>query len=270
MKRNNLTSVAAILALVLAAAPVAAQHSRPTLHVNPRWSDCSFQLDAALTQAAWRQFTREAGVVVYFRPLADAQPMGKGKFEVAVHQWATGIDDHDAAWNDTFVHPDSTHWLFEGSRLQFPGLTVRAGVTEKTDVGVYFSKNPNANYGVLGAQVQRNLLGGPSSDWAASARLSFVSLYGPEDLDLTVIGWDMVASREVALATWATLAPYAGFSSYLARSHERSAVVDLKDEYEGDSQVMVGTVLKVSGVRLAVEYSMASVNSLSMKVGLGR
>ena len=46
--------------------------------------------------------------------------MGRGKFEVSVLQWQTDIDDHDAAWNDTFVHPDSVHWLFEGSGPQVP------------------------------------------------------------------------------------------------------------------------------------------------------
>jgi hypothetical protein len=90
-------------------------------------------------------------------------------------------------------------------------------VTEKTDVGVYFSKNPNANYGFAGGQVQRALLGGPDSDWDASARLSFVTMFGPEDLDFTVIGWDIVASREIPLTTWASVSPYAGVSSYLGR-----------------------------------------------------
>jgi len=47
-------------------------------------------------------------------------------------------------------------------------------------------------------------------------------------------------------------------------------VVDLKDEYEGGSQVMVGTTLQVSGVRLAMEYNKAAVNSVSLKVGFGR
>jgi hypothetical protein len=277
MKRINLTSAAMALVIALAPIPAKAQayahrggSGRPVLHINHRWDECSFQLDPALTPTGWRQFTREAGLVTYFRPLADAKPMGKGKWEVSMLQWQTNIDDHDAAWNDTFVHPDSTHWLFEGSGLKFPGLTVRAGMTERTDVGVYFTKNPNANYGFAGAQVQRNLIGGPDSDWDASARLSFVTLFGPEDLDFTVIGWDILASREIPLTTWASVSPYAGVSSYLGRAHEKSAVVDLKDEYDGGSQAMVGAVLQLSGARLAMEYNKAKVNSISMKVGFGR
>jgi hypothetical protein len=272
MNRRNLTTAAMALAIALSSSPLSAQHSHehgPTLHVNPRWKECSFQLSANLTQAAWRQFTEEAGLVAYFRPLSDARPMGKGKFELSILQYETRIDDHDAAWNDTFVHPDSTHWLFEGSGLKFPGLTVRAGVTDKTDVGVYFTKNPNANYGFYGAQVQQNFIGG-TSDWAASARASFVSLYGPEDLNFTVVGLDLVASREIALTSWASVSPYAGISSYLTGAQEKSSVVDLENEYVGGSQTMVGAVLQLSGARVAMEYNAARVNSISMKVGFGR
>ena len=270
MRHTNLI-IAAVALMALVQTPVSAQHSdRPHLHGNGRWDECSIQLDPSLTQAAWRQFTKEAGIVAYFRPLSDAQPMGKGKFEVSLMQWQTNIDDSDAAWNDTFVHPDSTHWLFEGSGLKFPGLMVRAGVSNRTDVGVYVTKNPNANYGFFGAQVQQNLVGGSTGEWAVATRASFTSLYGPEDVDFTVIGWDLVASREFALTSWAALSPYAGVSSYFTMSHEKSAVVDLDNEYVGGSQAMVGAALKMSGARLAVEYNKAAVNSISMKVGFGR
>lgn len=271
MQRISLTAAAVAVATALTSPQLGAQeHAAPTLHVNPRWRECSFQLSSSLSKGAWRQFTREAGLVTYFRPLADAKPMGKGKFELSMLQWQTGIDHHDDAWNDTFVHPDSAHYLFEGSRLKIPGLMVRAGVGEKTDVGLYFTKSPGANYGFVGGQVQRSFVGGTTSEWAAAARVSFTSMYGPEDLDFSVIGWDVVASRDIRLATWAVLSPYAGVSSYLARSHEKSAVVSLADEYEGGSQVMVGTTLKLSGVRVAMEYNRARVNSVSLKLGFAR
>lgn len=242
--------------------------TRPHLHTSSRWDECSIQLDASLTQKAWRQFVQEAGLVAYFRPLIDAKPMGKGKFEVSILQWETRIDDSEAAWNDTFVHPDSTHWLFEGDGLKFPGLMVRAGVSNKTDVGIYATKNPNANYGFYGAQVQQNLFS--RNNWDASGRLSFTSLFGPEDVNLTVFGWDMVASREFALTTWAAVSPYVGVSSYFTMGRESSPLVDLDNEYVGGSQAMVGAVLELSGARLGIEYNAAKVNSLSMKVGFGR
>lgn len=244
------------------------QHGQPILHINPRWRECSFQLDPSLTQAAWRQFTREAGLVVYFRPLSDARPMGKGKVELSAVMAKTGIDDADAAWNDTFVHPDAEHVLFEGNGLQFPGLMVRAGLTRRTDVNLYFTKSPGANYGFYGAQLQRTLLGGRAGRWATAARVSFVSMYGPEDLDFRVAGADLVASRQVKLTSWASLSPYAGVSGYLASSHEKTTAVSLRDEHVPGAQANVGAALQLSAARLGVEYNVAAVRSLSMKVGI--
>jgi len=270
MKRTH-SIVGAILATALFQSPAVAQsHDEPHLHVNPRWKECSFQLAPTLTQSAWHQFTREAGLVTYFRPLADARPMGKGNFDVSVVQWETGIDDADPAWNDTFVHPDSTHWLFEGEGLKFPGLMIRGGVTSTTDVGLYLTKAPGANYGFYGAQVQRSLVSGASRKWAAAARVSFVSMFGPEDVGFTVYGADLMASRTVQLSRWASLSPYAGVSGYLASSHEKSRVVDLSDERVLGAQGMAGVAVQISKARLAAEYSLATVPTFSLKVGVGR
>ena len=270
MKRKNLIVAAVALASGFFQTSASGQTiGQPRLHVNPRWRECSFQLNSSLTQSAWRQFTQEAGLVSYFRSLTDARPMGRGNFEVSVVQWKTGIDDTDAAWNDTFVHPDSAHWLFEGDGLKFPGVMLRAGVTSKTDVGFYFTKSPGANYGFVGGQVQRSLLGNTTGDWAASARVSFVSMYGPSDLNLAVYGMDLVASRRVALNSWAAVSPYAGVSTYLASSHEKTAAVDLDDERVLGAQGMIGAAVEVSKARLAVEYNAARVNTLSLKIGVG-
>ena len=269
------SGLAGAAALVFTQSPATGQQAHggaqgePGLHVNPRWKECSIQLDPALTQEAWRQFTGEAGLVVYFRPLVDAAPMGAGRFEVSLVQWKTGIDDHDAAWNDTFVHPDSTHWLFEGSGLAFPGLTLRAGVTNRTDVAAYVTKNQNANYGFYGGQLQHALVGDRQSKWAASARASFVSLFGPDDVDLTVFGVDLVASRKVAVTRQASIAPYAVVTGSLTRSHEKSAVVTLADENVLGAQATLGVAAQLLAARVAVEYGVARVPSFSLKVGVG-
>jgi hypothetical protein len=268
MKRTTLIPMTVALTTVLFQSQAPAQ-SIPKLHVNPRWKECSFQIDPSLTQAAWRQFTREAGLVAYFRPLADARTIGKGKFEVSGAMAKTGINDADAAWNDTFVHPDSTHVLFEGDGLEFPGLMMRAGVTGNTDVNVYLTKNPGANYGFYGAQVQHALTGADDAAWATSARLSFVSIYGPDDLDFSVYGADMVASRQVKFTRWASVSPYAGVSGYLARSHEKTAAVSLEDEHVLGAAANIGAAVQLSAVRFAIEYNVARVNSLSIKAGVG-
>ena len=272
MKRNQLIAGVAAIAIAVMQTPAAAQghgHDGPHLHTSGRWDECSIQLAPTLTQGAWRQFTQEAGLVAYFRPLTGAEPLGRGRFEISVVQWETAIDDADAAWNDTFVHPDAEHYLFEGSGLKFPGLMVRGGVSADTDVGLYLTKNPNANYGFFGGQVQHRLAGSEDGRWNASARASFVSLYGPEDADLTVYGMDLVASRKITLTRWAELSPYVGVSGYLSTSHEKTSVVALDDERVAGGQAMAGVAARLWKARIAAEYNAAQVRTVSLKVGFG-
>jgi hypothetical protein len=265
MHAKRVIPAATLLAAVLIQTSAEAQK----LHVNPRWKECSFQLDPSLTQSAWHQFTREAGLAAYFRPLDDARPLGKGKFEISALQWQTKIDDAAPAWNDTFVHPDSTHWLIEGPALKIPGLTARIGVDAKTDVAVYATKNPGANYGFYGAAVQRSLAGSQASKWNASARASFIKMYGPDDLDFAVYGADFIGSKTLTLSRWATVSPYAVVSGYLARSHEKSAAVNLANENVFGTRAAIGTDLRLFKARIAAEYSAARVNGMSLRVGFG-
>jgi hypothetical protein len=258
-----LTAVASLLSTSMQA------QNRPKLHVNPRWKQCSIQLDPSLTQSAWRQFTKEAGQVVYFRPLADARPMGRGAFEVSLMQWQTNVDDNASAWNDTFVHPDSAHWLYEGGGLQFPGVALRAGVTSTTDVGLYATKNFQANYGAYGLQLQQNLVRG-AGDWDVSARASMMSLFGPADVDLSVYGVDVVANWKHFAVGPATVTPYVGVATYIASSHEKSNVVNLADENVGSAIGTIGAAVQFSVVRVGAEASISQVPSIAIKVGFGR
>ena len=271
MKNTTAAALApALLCALLQSAAFSQGAGKPVeLHINPRWSECSFQLDPSLTQEAWRQFTQEAGLVSYFRSLTDAKPMGAWNYEFSVLQWGTDIDDTDAAWNDTFVHPDSTHWLFDGEMLAFPGLTFRAGITSRIDVGIYLTVRPGANYGFWGGQFQYNIVNDLQSNLAASARFSLVSMYGPDDLGLTVVGLDLLASKEYSLLSdWLSISPYGGISTYLSNSHETTAAVDLEDEHILGVQGMVGAVAKIYMARLSAEYNVAKVNSLSLKIGV--
>lgn len=272
MKNNIITALAAVLAFLLVHSTAFAHggSERAKLHINTRWTECSFQLDPSLTQDAWHQFTKEAGLVVYFRPLTDAKPMGVGNYEFSILQWNTAFNDADPAWNDTFVHPDSTHWLKETDRMGIPGLTLRTGITDNIDAGVYVTKSPGANYGFWGGQVQYNFINDTEKEWAASARVGFVSLYGPEDFDFTVSGVDFMASKEYAVySDWITVAPYAGVSAYISRSHETTSKVNLHDENVAGVQGMVGAVAQISMARLSVEYNVAAISSLSFKIGIG-
>ncbi|MBL7961225.1 hypothetical protein JNL27_13410 [bacterium] len=268
MKPKMMTFIAAALALLQSSVFAHGGGKNVKLHVNPKWDECSFQLDPSLTQKQWRQFTREAGLVAYFRPLTDAMPLGTRNYEFSILKWETAIDETEGAWNNTFVHPDSLHSLTGGEPLGFPGLTFRMGVTERLDIGAYWTQNFAANYGFWGAQIQYSLINDLKKNWAASARLSLVSLYGPEDLNLNIYGVDLMASKKYTLLRWASVSPYAGISTYLSSSHEKTAAVNLHDENTIGVQSMIGVLTQISKARIAAEYNFARVNSFSIKLGV--
>ena len=245
------------LSLSAVGTPLSAQ----TLHLNDRWDECSFILDPALTQGSWHQFVKEAGVVTFFRPLASAEPLGARNFEVALLRWGTRIDAATDPWNDTFSHPDPEHWLIEGDALHIPGVMVRAGVTDRIDVGGYVTKAPGANYGFFGGQMQYSFLHDPESGLAAASRASFVRMYGPEDLSFTNYGMDLVVSRRIS-----RFSPYAGVSGYLAHGHEKTSKVSLEDERVLGIQGTAGVEMRLWALSLGAEVHLAEVTGYSFKV----
>ncbi len=258
MKSKMFSGISTVLFLALFGSPLFAQK----LHVNDRWDQCSFVLDPSLTQEAWHQFTREAGLVTYFRPLNSAKPLGVKHFEISLLDWGTKIDDADAAWNDTFSHPDSTHTLLDGNAILFPGFMFRIGVSTPIDIGAYITKRPAANYGLYGGQVQYNVLNDSEKKLAAAVRFSFTKLFGPEDLNQSVYGLDVLASKDV----FKRFSPYVGVSGYLARAQETTSKVNLENENVFGLQGMVGIAVKISALRIGGEINFANVPGYSFKV----
>ena len=247
--------------MALALAAFAPRIHAQVLHTNDRWKQCAIVLDPSLTQGAWRQFVREAGLVTYIRPLASAKPMGRRNYELALVRTGTRIDDSDPAWNDTFSHPDADHYLFEGDALFIPGLVARVGVTDRVDAGAYFTKSIGANYGFAGGQLQYNLLNDTTRNLAAAGRVSAVRLFGPEDMTMTTYGLDLLVSRDIS-----RLSPYVGVSGYMARGRETTSKVDLDPETAFGGQAMFGVLARVSMVTVGAELNLAKVSGVSMKV----
>lgn len=138
------------------------------------------------------------------------------------------------------------------------------------DAGIYFTKNVRGgNYGAWGGQIQYIVLNDLEDNVAVSVRGNFVSLFGPDDLGLTVFGLDLLASKEYSVwSDWVSVSSYAGISAYMLNAHETSAVVDLDDERVLGMQAMVGAVAQISLARIGVECNVASVNSVSFKLGV--
>jgi hypothetical protein len=140
----------------------------------------------------------------------------------------------------------------------------RVGITERVDVGAYFTKAFGANYGIVGGQLQYNVLNDPERNLAAAGRVSFNRLFGPEDMEVSTYGLGFLVSKD-----FSRFSPYVGVSGYLARGRETTSKVDLDDESVLGAQAMVGVAVSISVLRLGAELNLAKVPGYSLKVAFG-
>jgi hypothetical protein len=230
------------------------------LHVNHDIKSCSIELDPSLTQGQFHKFTREAGQVFTFKLMSPAEPLGAKKFQIGIDYAITSINDADPAWNNTFSHPHETHYL--GDQLAFPKLFARMGVSDRVDVGFYFTKNPDANYGFMGGEIKYALFMKPEKPLAMAVRTTYATLLGVEDLNYHLLGVDLSASKKIGMLT-----PYLGIGANLGRAIETTSKINLHNETVLTPRGIIGTQLSLSFLSLTAEMDVAAVSTFSLRTG---
>jgi len=230
------------------------------LNVNPGIRECSIELDPSLTQSQFHKFTREAAQFITFKLMSPAEPLGAKKFQVGIDYSITRIDDADAAWNNTFSHPHAEHYL--GDRIAMPKLFARMGVSDRIDVGFYFTKNPEANYGFMGGEIKYAVFMESEKAVAMAVRTTYATLLGVEDLNFHLLGADLSASKKIGV-----LSPYLGVGANLGRTIETTSKVNLNNETVLTPRGIIGARLSLSFLSLTAEMDVAEVSTLSLRTG---
>jgi hypothetical protein len=258
MTRNPRTLLLG-LALLLPVTALAAYD--PNLNVDPSVKDCSIRFAADLTQSAFSRFAREFGSVSASKQGAPPTTLGRGGFSVDVERISFSVEEKSAAWNDTFVHPDSSHEL--GSDLVLPKLRLRAGVTDDLDVGASYAQNPQANYGWLGLEAKYRVLQ-QREDMPVS-----LAIRGAYTKTLYVADMNMhafTADVSIGRTFWSAVTPYlaAGADAVLVR--ETSPAVDLKDEALLVPHVTGGLEVRWWHVAVGAEVQVSALTSYQAQV----
>ena len=229
-------------------------------HIDPTVKECSMVIDPALTQAEWKRFVTQVGPLTSFKTLSDAVPLGTMNFRVGLDQGQTPIDQQDRAWINTFTHPDEECPL--GEVISYPTLRARVGVSDRVDVGAYWTTAPRANYGMIGAEVMYAFQTEEEDQIAAAVRGSGTFLTGVDDFSLSIYSLEVLASKRV----W-RVAPYAGIRGNLTVGSETTAKVALSREVIPTVQGFIGVSAPVWVLSLAAEYNISSVNTFSFTLG---
>ena len=234
----------------------------PNLRVNPSLEDCSVQFSPFLTQDAFRRFAREFGSVSAFKMMAPPTTLGRGGIAVELEQISFTVEERAPAWNETFAHPDGYHEL--GSDLAFPKLRLRVGVTDDIDVGAFYTKNLNANYGWFGLEGKYGLLQQSEAKPVTLAlRAAYTKTLYVTDMDMHAITADVSAGRTFR----GMLTPYLGLGSDLVLVRETTDVVALQSEEQVVPHAFAGLQLRYWHVTLGAEANWGELTSLQFQLG---
>jgi hypothetical protein len=230
-------------------------------HVDPRVKSCSMVIDPSLTQTQWKTFVEQVGPISSFKSLASAEPLGTMNFNVAIDQGFTPIDQHSLAWINTFTHPDEDCPL--GDAVSFPALRARMGITDRMDIGAYWTTAPGGNYGMVGGEVKYQFSQESETLPAAAVRGSVTILTGVPDFDLNVYSVDLMGSKKIGMFT-----PYVGLRGSLVVGTLTTSKVNLDSESLLFAQGYAGVSCSIWVLSLAAEYNVSHVNTFAVAAGV--
>ncbi len=249
----------ALVLLLPTAAPGAAYD--PNLHVDPSVEDCSIRFSPSLTQDAFRRFAREFGSVSAFKQGAPPTAMGQWNVAVDAEQIFFSVDDKSAAWNDTFVHPSAYHPL--GSSKSFPKLRLRIGATDELDLGAFFTKSLEANYGWLGVEAKYAALRQDDDvPVALAVRAAYTKTLYVSDMDMHAVTADVSVGRTF----WKAVTPYLAVGGDVVLARETTDAVNLKNEALFVPHLVGGLEVRWWHVALGAEAQVGALTTYQAQV----
>ena len=264
-----MVSARVVLVALLCLVPTAAvahgpnEHpADPNLHTLPGLKDCSVAFAPELTQETFAQFVREFGSVSAFKTSLPTT-LGRHGYALGLQQFYFTVEEKSATWNDTFAHPDSYHEL--GSSHAFPKLTLSYGVTDKLDVGAFYTVNAEANYGWFGLDAEYGLLRqDESSPVSLAIRGAYTKTLFVDDMDMHALSADVSAGRTF----WEVLTPYLGLGGDLVFARETSSNVDLQAELQLVPRALGGLELRLGYVSIGAEAHVSEITSYQVHLAM--
>jgi hypothetical protein len=223
------------------------------------------EFDEGLTQAAFKDLSKEAVALLAYKNMAPAEPLGITGFDVGVESSFVSISTgNNNYWEKAFADDAP-------SVLPAPKIRVRKGLPMGIDIGAMYSSIPGSNIKLYGAEVSYAILEGGVATPALGVRGTFTKLSGVDDVDFQTTGFDVSISKGFAILT-----PYAGAGMVYFNSKAKGDLQSLsttltgsplKDENQWQPRYFGG--LKISpvplfGITAEVEYLNRPVYSLKI------
>jgi hypothetical protein len=200
----------AVVASTAGANPMDLTLSR--LHIeydNPATPGRDFRAD----QSAFRALSSEYGLAIAPPPIVPAETVGYAGFYFAFEASLTTINSSN---DQTNVWQRGTEDQSPDAVLFVPSIHVRKGLPFSFELGTSVSYVAATEQVLIGADVRWALLEGYREGWKGyfpdiAVRGAVNRLMGEDEMDMTVIGLDVLLSYPFAVSGMMTITPFLGY-----------------------------------------------------------
>jgi hypothetical protein len=208
-------------------------------------------------QSEFKDLSETLGLLISYKPLAPAEPLGILGFDIGVEVTAVDIDQ-DASFLTKAISDANPPSYFV-----FPKLHAQKGLPFGIDVGVVYAKIQDSNIGLIGGEVKWAILKGSVATPALALRGSYTTLLGVGSLDLSTYGVDLSASKGFAFLT-----PYIGVGQVWIQSEANVPGLNLSDESLSRTKGFAGLKAKLLLLSLVAEAEISEVPSYTFRANV--
>ena len=204
-----------------------------------------------LSQAEFKDISKELGLAVSYLPLSPAEPLG--------------IIGFDAGLEVTAASTKSDSWRKVGNppkTIILPKLHVQKGLPFGIDVGAIYSSVPGLNVQLVGGEIKYAIIGGNIALPAVAVRGTYTKLLGVDSLDLSTVSADLSVSKGFTFIT-----PYAGAG--VVRVTSKANVAGLTEEKQNLSKGFVGVRISLAVINFVFEADFAEIPLYTVRVNVG-
>jgi hypothetical protein len=214
-------------------------------------------LPSTYLQSQFKDLSETLGLLISYKPLAPAEPLGILGFDIGAEVTAVDIDQ-DETFLRTAVSDQNPP-----SFLVFPKLHAQKGLPFGVDVGLVYAKVQGSNIGLIGGEVKWAVLKGSVATPALAIRGSYTRLLGVGSLDLDTYGIDLSASKGFAFLT-----PYLGVGQVWIQSKENVPVLNLSDENLTRTKFFAGLKLKLLLLSFVGEVEVSQILAYTIRANI--
>ncbi len=210
-------------------------------------------------QQEFKDLSETIGLLISYKPLAPAEPLGILGFDVGAEVTAVKVDQNASFLTKAISDQNPPNYFV------FPKLHAQKGLPFGVDVGVAYAKVQGSNIGLIGGEVKWAVLKGTVATPAIAIRGSYTSLFGVDSMDVSTYGIDVSASKGFAFLT-----PYVGVGQVWIQSKANvpGLIPPLSDENLSKTKGFGGVKLTFLLLSLVAEAEISEVPSYTFRANV--